>query len=120
MLQQQMFKKEMKEKYGDCLTLSERCGRTDILYFKEFANYVLQEKKNVDVEETKETIVKVAAKIIKSEIREVEKFNEYYPTNLEIQDLKTFSEWIPESLLILLKIIMPNLLKLTAIVHSMI
>ena len=41
MLQQQMFKKEMKEKYGDCLTLSERCGRTDILYFKEFANYVL-------------------------------------------------------------------------------
>ena len=114
------LKQKLKEKYGDCLTFSESCGRTDILCFKEFANYVLQEKKNVDVEETKETIVKVAAKIIKSEIREVEKFNEYYPTNLEIQDLKTFSEWIPESLLILLKIIMPNLLKLTAIVHSMI
>ena len=115
-----LLKQKLKEKYGDCLTFSESCGRTDILCFKEFANYVLQEKKNVDVEETKETIVKVAAKIIKSEIREVEKFNEYYPTNLEIQDLKTFSEWIPESLLILLKIIMPNLLKLTAIVHSMI
>ena len=87
--------------------------------FKEFANYVLQEKKK-EVEETKESIVKAPAKIIKSEIREVEKSNEYYPTNLEVQDLKTCSEWIPESLIILLKIIMPNLLKQTAIAHSMI
>ena len=87
--------------------------------FKEFANYVLQEKKK-EVEETNESIVKAPAKIIKSEIREVEKSNEYYPTNLEVQDLKTCSEWIPESLIILLEIIMPNLLKQTAIAHSMI
>ena len=87
--------------------------------FKEFANYVLQEKKK-EVEETKESIVKAPAKIIKSEIREVEKSNEYYPTNLEVQDLKTCPEWIPESLMILLKIIMLNLLKQTVIAHSMI
>ena len=114
------LKQKLKEKYRDCLTFSESCGRTDILCFKEFANYVLQEKKKEEVEETKERIVKAAAKIIKSEIREVEKSNEYYPTNLEVQDLKTCSEWIPESLMILLKIIMPNLLKQTAIAHSMI
>ena len=114
------LKQKLKEKYGDCLTFSESCGRTDILCFKEFANYVLQEKKKEEVEETKESIVKAAAKIIKSEIREVEKSNEYYPTNLEVQDLKTCSEWIPESLMILLKIILPNLLKQTAIAHSMI
>ena len=112
-------KQKLKEKYGDCLSFSESCERTDILWFIEFANYVLQEKKK-EVEETKESIVKAAAKIIKSEIREVEKSNEYYPTNLEVQDLKTCSEWIPESLMILLKIIMPNLLKQTAITHSMI
>ena len=87
---------------------------------KEFANYVLQKKTKEEVEETKESIVKAAAKIIKSEIREVEKFNEYYLTNLEVQDLKTCSEWIPESLMILLKIIMLNLLKQTVIPHSMI
>ena len=114
------LKQKLKEKYGDCLTFSESCGRTDILCFKEFANYVLQEKKKEKVEETKESIVKAAAKIIKSEIREVEKSNEYYPTNLEVQDLKTCSEWIPESLMILLKIIMLNLLKQTVIAHSMI
>ena len=114
------LKQKLKEKYGDCLAFSERCGRTDILCFKEFANYVLLEKKKEEVEETKESIVKAAAKIIKSEIREVEKSNEYYPTNLEVQDLKTCSEWIPESLIILLEIIMPNLLKQTAIAHSMI
>ena len=91
------LKQKLKEKYGDCLTFSESCGRTDILCFKEFANYVLQEKKKEKVEETKESIVKAAAKIIKSEIREVEKSNEYYPTNLEVQDSKTYSECIPES-----------------------
>ena len=84
---------------------------------KEFANYVLQKKKKEEVEETKDSIVKAAVKIIKSEIREVEKSNEYYPTNLEVQDLKTCSEWIPESLMILLKIIMLNLLKQTVIAH---
>ena len=71
---------------------SESCGRTDILWFEEFANYVLQEKKKEEVEEMKESVVKAAAKIIKSEIREVEKSNEYYYTNLEVQDLKTRSE----------------------------
>ena len=50
----------------------------------------------------------------------MEKSDKYYPTNLEVQDLKTCSEWIPESLIILLDIIMPNLLKQTAIAHSMI
>ena len=54
-------------------------------------------RKRKEVEETKESIVKAAAKIIKSEIREVEKSNEYYPTNLEVQDSKTYSECIPES-----------------------
>ena len=90
------LKQKLKEKYRDCLMFSESCGRTDILCFK------------------------AAAKIIKSEIREVEKSNKYYPTNLEVQDLKTCSEWIPESLMTLLKIVMPNLLKQTAIAHSMI
>ena len=68
----------------------------------------------------RESIVKAVAKIVKSEIREVEKSNKYYPTNLKVQDLKTCSEWVPESLMILLKITMPSLLKQTAIAHSMI
>ena len=80
----------------------------------------MQEKKKEQVEETKESIVKAAAKIIKSEIREVENSNEYYSTNLEVQNLKKCSKWVPESLMILLKIIMPKLLKQTAIAHSMI
>ena len=90
------LKQKLKEKYRDCPMFSESCGRTDILCFQ------------------------AAAKIIKSEIREVEKSNKYYPTNLEVQDLKTCSEWIPESLMTLLKIVMPNLLKQTVIAHSMI
>ena len=50
----------------------------------------------------------------------MKKSNEYYPINLEVQDLKTCLQWIPESLMILLKIIMPKLLKQTVITHSMI
>ena len=112
------LKQKLKEKYV-FLMFSESCGRTDILWFEEFANYVLQEKKKEEVEEMKESVVKAAAKIIKSEIREGEKSDEYYSTNLEVQDLKTCSEQISESLMILLKIIMSNLLKQTAFTHSM-
>ena len=50
----------------------------------------------------------------------MENSDEYYSTNLEVQNLKKCSEWVPESLMILLKIIMPKLLKQTAIAHSMI
>ena len=42
------------------------------------------------------------------------------PVSHKVQDLKTCSEWIPEFLMILLKIIMLNILKQTAIAHSMI
>ena len=114
------LKQKLKEKYGECLTFTESCGKADILCFKEFANYVLREKKREDAEETKESIVKAAAKIIKSEIKELEKSNEYYPTNLEVKDLETCSEWVPESLMALLRIIVLNPLKQTAIAHSMI
>ena len=62
------LKQKLKENYGDCLTFSKSCGMADILCFKEFANYVLQEKRKEEVEETKESIVKAAAKIVKSEI----------------------------------------------------
>ena len=48
------LKQKLKEKYEDCPTFSQSCGRTDILCFKEFANYVLQEKKKEEVEVTKE------------------------------------------------------------------
>ena len=114
------LKQKLKEKYTNSLTFSESCGRVDILCFKDFANYVLREKKKEKEEDTKESIIKAAAKIIKSEIREIKKSNNYYPTNLEVQDLEACLEWIPDSLRILLKIIMPNLLKQTSIGHSII
>ena len=101
MLQQQTFKTEIERKVRRLPYVFRKLWKDWHFVFKEFANYVLQEKKK-EVEETKESIVKAPAKIIKSEIREVEKSNEYYPTNLEVQHLKTCSEWIPESVMILL------------------
>ena len=39
------LKQKLKEKYRDCLTFSESCGRTDILYFKELETMYYRRKR---------------------------------------------------------------------------
>ena len=75
MLQQQTFKTEIERKVRRLSYVFRKLWK-DWHCFKEFANYELQEKKKEEVEEMKESIVKAAAEIIKSEII-VEKSNEY-------------------------------------------
>ena len=79
------LKHKLQEWYGDHIYFIEDCGRANIVCFKEFANFVVQEKKK-QKEETKKDI-KAAAKIIRSEIREVKKTIDFYPTVDEIQNI---------------------------------
>ena len=66
------LKHKLQERYGDHICFTEDCGRANIVCFKEFASFVVQEKKK-QKEETKKDIIKAAARIIRSEIREVKK-----------------------------------------------
>ena len=59
--------------------------------FKEFAISIVREKKK-EQNVTEESIIEAAAKIRRSEIREIPKSNEQYPKNIEIQDIEKTSE----------------------------
>ena len=103
------LKHKLHERYGDHIYLTEDCGKANIVCLKGFANFVVQEKKK-QKEETKKDIIKAAAKIIRSEIREVKKTNDFYPTVDEIQNNEGF-EWMPESLKSFLEVLIPNKVK---------
>ena len=66
-------------------------------------------------EETKRDIITVAAKIIKAEIRDLNKPPDTYPTIHEIEDSEKNKEWVPESLQLLLTHIVPSTLKQVSI-----
>ena len=104
------LKHKLQERYGDHIYFTEDCGRANIVCCKEFANFVVQEKKK-QKEETKKDTIKAAAKIIRSEIREVKKTNDFYPTVDEIQNINEGFEWIPESLKSFLEVLIPNKVK---------
>ena len=58
-------------------------------------------------ETKKDIITAAAAKIIKAELRELNKPIDTYPTIHDIEDIETNKEWIPESLQLILTHIVP-------------
>ena len=70
------------------------------------ASHVLYEKKKKP-EETKESIIIAAAKLIKTELREIDKSNKVYSTLEEIRDGRYNEEWVPGNLHLLLSYLVP-------------
>ena len=61
--------------------------------------------------QTSTDMIIAAAKVIKSDIREIQKDKTVYPSLLKMKDLEYESEWVPESLQIFLGLIFPSKLK---------
>ena len=74
------------------------------------ASYILYKLK-IKSEETKEDIAIAAAKIIKAELRELDKTGNMYPTIDEISNIESNKEWVPDSLQLLLQHLVPTTLK---------
>ena len=108
------IKKKIKEKYNDHVYFSEIKGQSDVVCFREMANYILKEKKK-NSNESKEDVIIAAAKIIKADIRELSKSNETYPTTDDISKYEEGMNWISESLKLLLSYLIPSELKQMAI-----
>ena len=66
--------------------------------------YILYKEKR-KTEQTKESIITAAAKLIKAELSKV------YPTFDELSSIEDQREWIPESLQLLLSYLIPSELK---------
>ena len=90
-------------------------GRPNIVCFRDMASYSLYEQKK-KTGETKESIVTAAPKLIKAELRDLDKLNKVYPTFDQLSNIKDQKQWVPESLQLLLSYLIPFDLKQVIIV----
>ena len=104
------LKTKLIEHYKEYTYVFESDGRNDIIGFKHMSSFFMAEfmkKKN----KTSSDMIIAAAKIIKSDIREMPKDKTVYPSLLEIRDVDYELEWVPESLQIFLSLLFPSKLK---------
>ena len=116
--------KLLQDKYRDHLMISSQgAGKTSIITFVDTARFLIEEKfkssadENINIE--KERMTSVVSNIIKDEIR-IQENSEVYPSPQQLKDVDFLESWIPETLLSLLKILIPNRVKRTAIGHTIV
>ena len=105
------FRDKLKAKYRDHVYTVKSVGcKGELVCFKEMTGYILSQLKEQG-SETKEEVVKAAAKIIKEEIREMNFSKDFYPSVDEISFSEEGEKWIPESLRMFMKFLVPSRLK---------
>ena len=107
--QKKSLKQKLKDHYKEHIHFTEFPGRADVVCFRDMASYVIYNLKKKS-QETKEDIIIAAAKIIKSELRDLNKTMDEYPTLDDIHDIDKNKEWVPDSLQ-LLHYLIPSTLK---------
>ena len=100
------FRQKLKDRYQDHVYFFSDTGRPYIVCFKDMTNFIIRNM--IKTNETKESVISAAAKMIRSEIRNMNVSKSYYPSVSEIEDSE---KWIPESLEILLGHLISSTLK---------
>lgn len=103
-----------KEFDGEHIFFGERPGRPNLICFKHMAGFILEKFKKMK-EQTPNDIITAAAKIIKSDIREIPCDKSEYPSISEISNLEYAKRWVPESILIFLSQLISSELKQVSI-----
>ena len=78
---------KLKGKYRDHIYFTNLPGRSNIVCFRDMASYILCEQKR-KTGETEESIITAAAKLIKAELRDLDKMNKVYPRLINCLTLK--------------------------------
>ena len=90
------LKKLLKKHYGSHILFSQEQGKATLIYFVDMAKFIINsntKKGLVGTENESETILKKAALLIKTEIRDMTINKEYYPSSNDVKN-----NWIPEKL----------------------
>ena len=106
----QTVKKKLKERYSEHIFFTELQAGADVICFREMASFIVYEMKKKKKQD-KDDVIRAAAQIIKAELRELDKPNTNYPAEEEINNIDTNKNWVPTSLQILLKFLIPSELK---------
>ena len=104
------LKLKLQDRYKEHIYFSQLPGRENVIGFRNMTDRIISEMKNKE-QQTEEDIIIAAAKLVKADIREMEKNTNYYPTTNDITDDEKGNEWIPESLQTFLRILIPSKIK---------
>ena len=101
------FRQKLKDRYKEhILFVTDGGKKPGLIYFRNTADYAIKKLKNEG--ETREAVLRAAAKIIKEDIRSMEASGDSYPSNFSSLEN---AYWLPDSLMLVLKYLVPNDLK---------
>ena len=109
------LKTKLKNKYGEEIFFAELQGKTDVVCFRDSAEFIINDKwyenKKENITEEAERIVKQAAKIILGQIRSTKFNTDTYPLHGEISNIEIGKEWIPSYIRLFMESMMKKELK---------
>lgn len=111
------LKRKLVECYGDHISFAQQPGQPDLICFRNFSWFIMNEFKKIQMQ-TPLDIIDAAAKIIKNDIRNMPCTKKEYPIINKMDDLDYGKKWVPESLLVFLKHLVPSPLKQISIGQS--
>ena len=101
------MKRKIIEHFGDSIIISELNGKHNVVTFKDSADAILHDfyRRNVIGNKESETkmIIRTAAKLISSDIKDIQTNKEEYPSSNDIMSMDSNMECIPENLRLFLK-----------------
>ena len=103
------MKRMLIERFGDQIIITDINGKPNVVTFKPKASSILSDfhnaskKDSCDVDQEKIHLVKTAAKLIKSDIKDVKFKKESYPSCQEMSSVQQNLDFLPETLYLLLK-----------------
>ncbi|MCG8047095.1 MAG: hypothetical protein N0E48_15925, partial [Candidatus Thiodiazotropha endolucinida] len=102
------MKKKLEEYFGESIIITEINGKHNVVTLRSTASAILHEfyeRQKSDDSQTEKLEIKTAAKLIKSEIKEISCSKMQYPTPEEISSESANFHYLPESLRVALRII---------------
>ena len=106
------FRDRLMKYYSDEIYF-EKGGKGEFVVFKNMTKFYLDSLKHRD----KSSVISVAAKLIKDDIRKMQKSTNFYPTE---QDILNGEEWMPDSLNLFLSSLVPCKTKRVALGQSLV
>lgn len=101
------MKSKLMEHFGDNIIITELNGKPNVVTFRQTAANILhdfykaQKKEDPNIEKIQ--MINTVAKLIKSDIKEVDSSNDLYPTREQMSSTEAAVQFIPQSLLMLLQ-----------------
>jgi hypothetical protein len=103
------MKDQLKKQFGDKIVIAEINGKSNVVTLRSTASTILHDfyhqPKQVSSTDDKLRIIETAAKLIKSDIQEVNQTNDSYASCHELSSVEEAMSYLPESLKLLLTVL---------------